>query len=578
MNGYLCISPDVRMGQNVKLSKFINLYGCTIGDNVKIGAFVEIQKNAFIGNNCKISSHTFICEGVTISDDVFVGHNVSFINDTYPRATASGQLQTETDWKVEPTLVKRGASIGSGATILSRVTIGENAIVGAGSVVTKDVPAGSIVAGTPARILRYLDVPAPAISPSEVLMDIPFLDLVTPHVALEEELLSVVRSALTSGRFIGGHEVEAFEHEFAQFCRTDYCIAVSSGTDALRFALLAAGIKKGDIVVTVPNTFIATTEAISQAGALPHFVDVDERTYNMDPAKLRQYLETACRLEPATGRVLNRVTGAPVTAIIPVHLYGQMADLDAILEIAEKYHLLIIEDACQAHGAEYFSMKRNSWKTAGSMSCAAAFSFYPGKNLGACGEGGAVTTNDAQIAHKIRMLRDHGQSKKYYHELEGYNGRLDAIQAGMLRVKLRHLPKWNKARRQAAAQYKALLESIDGVTIPYEPEWSRAVYHLYVIRTVNRDELQEHLAGKHVGTGLHYPVPLHMQKAYAASGYGKGDFPVAERLASEILSLPMFPQLMLNQQQFVAEVIAQQRGMERAAVISCTPAELQQAG
>jgi dTDP-4-amino-4,6-dideoxygalactose transaminase len=399
-------------------------------------------------------------------------------------------------------------------------------------------------------------------------MDIPFLDLATPHVELEEELLSVVRSALTSGRFIGGPEVEGFEREFAQFCQTEHCVGVSSGTDALRFALLAAGVNSGDIVVTVPNTFIATTEAISQAGALPHLVDIDERTYNMDPASLRQYIESECRVDPASGRVFNRMNGAPVAAIIPVHLYGQMADMDAILELAERYHLVVIEDACQAHGAEYFSRKKDTWKRAGSMGRAAAFSFYPGKNLGACGEGGAVTTNDPQIAQKVRMLRDHGQCKKYYHELEGYNGRLDAIQAGMLRVKLRHLAEWNEKRRQAAARYQVLLEPIDGVVIPFEPAWSRAAYHLYVIRTSNRDDLQKHLTDKLVGTGLHYPVPLHLQKAYATSGYEKGDFPIAEKAASEILSLPMFPQLKPEQQQFVAEAIAQQIELERANMVS----------
>lgn len=399
-------------------------------------------------------------------------------------------------------------------------------------------------------------------------MEIPFLDLVTPHVELEAELLPIVRSALTSGRFIGGPEVEDFEREFAQFCQTDHCVGVSSGTDALRFALLAAGINKGDIVLTVPNTFIATTEAISQAGAIPHFVDIDERTYNMDQAALRHYLEKACRVDPANGRVFSRMTGAPVTAIIPVHLYGQMADMDAILELAEMYRLVVIEDACQAHGSEYFSVKQDAWKMAGSMGRAAAFSFYPGKNLGACGEGGAVTTNDARIAQKVRMLRDHGQCKKYYHELEGYNGRLDAIQAGMLRVKLRHLAEWNAKRRQAAARYQELLRSVDGLVTPYEPGWSRAVYHLYVIRTSNRDELQKQLGARLVGTGLHYPVPLHLQKAYAANGYEKGDFPIAEKVASEILSLPMFPQLRHDQQQFVAEVIAQHMETERTNTLS----------
>ena len=370
-------------------------------------------------------------------------------------------------------------------------------------------------------------------------MNVPFLDLVSPHVELEEELLDVVRRTLRSAHFIGGEEVEEFEKEFAQFCQSDHCVAVSSGTDALRFALIAAGIQKGDIVVTVPNTFIATTEAISQAGGVVQFVDIDERTYNMDPELLRKYLEAHPN----------------VKAVVPVHLYGQMADMDPILDLAEKYNLIVIEDACQAHGAEYFSRKHNRWFRAGSMGKAAAFSFYPGKNLGACGEGGAVTTGDPAIAQKNRMLRDHGQSKKYYHEIEGYNGRLDSIQCGMLRVKLRHLPDWTTKRRDAAARYAELLSGVPGIILPYEPDWSRAVYHLYVIRTAQREEMQKSLAAEKIGTALHYPVPLHLQNAYATHGFNKGDFPITEKVASEILSLPMFPQLTAAQQESAAQAI-----------------------
>jgi dTDP-4-amino-4,6-dideoxygalactose transaminase len=370
-------------------------------------------------------------------------------------------------------------------------------------------------------------------------MPIPFLDLVTPHKELEEELLEVVRKALRSARFIGGEEVESFEKEFAAFCGTQHSIGVGSGTDALRFALIAAGVGKGDIVVTVPNTFIATTEAISQTGAQIAFVDIDERTYNMDSAKLQEYLES----HPS------------VKAVIPVHLYGQMCDMDAILNLAKKHNFLVIEDACQAHGAEYFSSAQNKWFKAGSLGVAAAFSFYPGKNLGACGEAGAVTTNDPDIAKKIQMLRDHGQARKYYHDMEGYNGRLDAIQAGFLRIKLRHLPDWNEKRRQAAKRYSELFSDIQEITIPYEPDWSKAVYHLYVIRIKDRESLQKHLADKGIGSALHYPIPLHLQNAYALATHKRGDFPVTEKLAHEILSLPMFPKLDIEKQQNVANSI-----------------------
>ena len=448
MTDYVCIAPDVKLGKNVKLSKFINLYGCEIGDNTKIGAFVEIQKNAKVGKNCKISSHTFICEGVTIEDNVFIGHSVTFINDSYPRATTpDGELQTEKDWKVEPTLVKRGASIGSGATVLSNVVIGENAIVGAGSVVTKDVPANAIVAGNPAKVLRY--VTRSQGSPNEQQRKNSLSGSGQLHQELEAELVAVFQKALRTAGFVGGPMVEEFEREFARFCDTEHCVGVASGTDAVRFALMAAGVQPGDVVVTVPHTFIATTEAITQAGARPDFVDIDERTYNMDPAKLQEYLERECYLDRETGRPYHRKWRAPVTAVVPVHLYGQTADMDPILEIARRYKLIVVEDACQAHGAEYFSKKENRWRKAGSMGQAAAFSFYPGKNLGACGEAGAVTTNDEEIARKMRMLRDHGQSKKYYHDVEGYNGRLDSIQAGILSVKLRHLPEWNRKRQEA---------------------------------------------------------------------------------------------------------------------------------
>jgi len=383
---------------------------------------------------------------------------------------------------------------------------------------------------------------------------IPFLDLVTPHTELERELTNVFRRALRSATFIGGPMVEEFEQSFAKYCNANHSIAVSSGTDALRFAIMACGVTAGDVVVTVPHTFIATTEAISQAGAVPEFVDIDENTCNLSVEMLRQYLTEQCTRDQS-GKLISLRSGRPVTAVVPVHLYGQMADMDSILELADHYGLAVVEDACQAHGAEYFSAKHNRWMKAGSMGRAAAFSFYPGKNLGACGEAGAVTTNEPAVTEKIKMLRDHGQTKKYYHDVEGYNGRLDAIQAGFLQAKLAHLEKWNKQRRERADEYNRLLAKSEAVSCPYEPSWSRAVYHLYVIRTSNRDEVMNHLKEAGIGTGIHYPVPLHLQKAYASLNYSLGDFPVAERVAAEIVSLPMFPQLTANQQASVAEEI-----------------------
>jgi dTDP-4-amino-4,6-dideoxygalactose transaminase len=399
-------------------------------------------------------------------------------------------------------------------------------------------------------------------------VSIPFLDLVGLHDGLEKELISVFQTALKTAGFVGGPMVDKFEREFAHFCEVTHCIGVANGTDAVRFALMAAGVRPGDVAVTVPHTFIATTEAISQTGARPDFVDIDELTHGMDPARLRHYLEQECKIDSISGKLIHRRWNAPVTAVVPVHIYGQSVDMDPILELAKRYRLIVIEDACQAHGAEYYSKMDGRWKKTGSMGHAAAFSFYPGKNLGACGEAGAVTTNNPEIARQIRLLRDHGQSRKYYHEVEGYNGRLDAIQAGILQIKLRYLTEWNRQRREAATGYHALLEGMCScLTLLREPSWSRSVYHLYVVRTGERDKLQKHLTEVGIGTGIHYPVPLHLQHAYRSLGFKRGDFPIAESVAAEILSLPMFPGLTVSQQKRVVEEVASFEGTADALSI-----------
>ena len=397
---------------------------------------------------------------------------------------------------------------------------------------------------------------------------VPFLDLAAIHRELADELVAATRVAIESARFIGGPELDQFEREFAQYCGAKHCIGVASGTDAVRFALMAAGVRPGDAVITVANTFIATVEAISQAGAETEFIDIDERTYEMSVDSLAAYLKS-CRIDAATGRPVGRRTGKPIRAIVPVHLYGQVGDFAGIRAIAEQYGLLVIEDACQAHGAEYLDASASnagSWRRAGSLGKAAAFSFYPGKNLGACGEAGAVTTDDDEVASYIRMIRDHGQSKKYYHQLEGYNGRLDSIQAAYLRIKLRYLDTWNAQRRTAAARYNELLSGLAksaGIVLPYEPASSRGVYHLYVIRTPERDAVAAALNANGVQTGFHYPVPLHLQECYRGWGYGLGSLPVTERVAAEIISLPMFPGLTEQQQTRVA---AQLESAARAGV------------
>lgn len=380
-------------------------------------------------------------------------------------------------------------------------------------------------------------------------MNIPFLDLKTQYREIEHEVLPMVKEAMENAAFIGGPQVSGFETEFAAFCDSKHCVGVNSGTDALRFALLAAGVGPGDEVITVPHTFIATTEAISQVGAKPVFVDIDPKTYNMDHNKLENYLSKRLDGIPTSNQRPATSNQPRPKAVIPVHLYGQPADMGPILEIAQKKNLVVIEDACQAHGALY------KGKKAGSIGVAGCFSFYPGKNLGAYGEGGAVVTQSEDIANKIRMIRDHGQAKKYYHDMEGYNGRLDAIQAGVLRIKLRRLQSWNEARRRNAKLYNELLSPIKGVTVPAEAEGRRHVYHLYVILVDDRDGLQKYLNEKGIGTGLHYPVPLHLQKAYSYQGYKEGDFPVTESVAKRLLSLPMFPELTKAQIEYVAQSI-----------------------
>jgi dTDP-4-amino-4,6-dideoxygalactose transaminase len=361
--------------------------------------------------------------------------------------------------------------------------------------------------------------------------DIPFLDLVAQHRALEDELVAAFRRVLQTAGFVGGPELAAFEAELAAFTGSPGAVAVNSGTDALRFAYMTLGIRPGDEVLTVPNTFIATTEALTQAGATLRFVDVTDRTLTMDP--------------PAAEAAI----GPRTVGLVPVHLYGQPADMDPLLALAQKHGLWVVEDAAQAHGATYRG------RSAGTLGTLGAFSFYPGKNLGACGEGGAVVGAEPAHLETVRRLREHGQSRKYYHETEGYNGRMDAIQAAFLRVKLRHLPAWNAGRRRVAAWYREALAEVPEVRLPVEAPYATHVWHLFVIQAERRDVLQAHLTAHGVGTGLHYPVPLHLQNAYRHLGLGRGAFPVTEQAAEQILSLPMFPELSQEQVEHVADLI-----------------------
>jgi dTDP-4-amino-4,6-dideoxygalactose transaminase len=348
---------------------------------------------------------------------------------------------------------------------------------------------------------------------------VPFLDLAAHHAPLRAEFDRAIAEVIDSGAFAGGPFVEKFEADFSAYNNSLFTIGLGSGTEALWLALLACGIGEGDEVITVPTTFMATAEAITFCGARPVFVDIKPDTYTMDPAGLEAALT------------------AQTKALIPVHLFGQAADMDPILEFARKHDLIVIEDAAQAHGAEYKGRK------VGTLGDAGCFSFYPGKNLGAFGEGGAVVTDNPELQEKIRVLRDHGQVRKYHHTMIGWNCRMDGIQAAVLRVKLQHLDRGNSLRRAHALQYSQVLEELDEVVTPFEASFARHVYHVYAIRVQDRDEVLAFLTEKGIQCGVHYPVPIHLQKAYRGLGYQMGDFPTAERTSREFISLPMFPEL-----------------------------------
>ena len=362
-------------------------------------------------------------------------------------------------------------------------------------------------------------------------MNIPFLDLKAQYQSIKEDVHAAINQVIDSCAFAGGVFVDTFEKEFAKFCNCRHAVAVGNGTEALWLALLSAGVGSGDEVLTVPNTFIATAEAISLCSATPVFVDVEPLYYTMDSTKLEQ------AITPRT------------KAIIPVHLFGQVADMDPIMKIAKSYGLKVIEDASQAHGAEYRG------KLAGSIGHAGCFSFYPGKNLGAYGEAGAVVTNCDQTAAKMRMFRDHGQSRKYHHQIIGWNARMDGIQGAILSVKLKHLPCWTESRRVNAGTYSDLLACIPNIIIPVEANYRKHVYHIYAIRTKNRDQLMNSLGEQGVHCMIHYPVPLHLQDAYKHLGFDIGSFPISEQCAQEYLSLPMYAELTVEQMKYVATTI-----------------------
>jgi len=388
----------------------------------------------------------------------------------------------------------------------------------------------------------------------EAIVKIPFLDLYAQHKEIENEIICAIKKVVKKSNFILGEEVKLFEQEFAKYFNKKFAVGVNSGTDALFLGLLSLGISPGDEVIVPAFTYIATALAVSFTGAKPVFVDIDKDTYNIDPDKVKD--------------VITKKT----KAIIPVHLYGQPADMQPILEIAKKYNLKVVEDAAQAHGALYKikNLRHKTWRIrqelwrkkskiknlkAGSMGDIGCFSFYPTKNLGGCGDGGMIVTNNQKVYEKLLMLRDYGRISKYEHKILGFNSRLDTVQAAILRIKLKYLDRWNALRRNKARLYTDNLKDIESITVPYEADYARHVYHIYAVRVKDRDRIVKKLTKKGISVLIHYPMPLHLQKVYKDLGYKKGDFPVAEKTAQEIISLPMYPHLKEKQIKYIARTL-----------------------
>lgn len=573
-----------------------------VGSGTRIWAFAHILKGALIGRNCNIGDHCFveggaeigndvvvkngvaIWSGVTLQDRVFVGPNVAFTNDHIPRAKVFRE-------EYDRTLICEGATLGANATVVAPATVGRFAVVGAGAVVTRDVGDFEIVIGSPARlngfacecgrrlpfrtsngrhqveatcvcgisyqhkggrVRRAANADKTQVRSGAAAVRVPFVNLRAQYDELRPEIDEVIAKVIDGSAFIGGEAVREFERSFAEYCGTKHAVACASGTDAMQLALMAAGVQSGDEVVTVPNTFIATVEAITRCGAHPVFVDIDSSTYNMSPEALARFLESNCR--QAENVLVDRKTGRPVRAVLPVHLYGLPSDMAAILNIAAKYGLLVVEDACQAHGAEI--RMNDASRRVGNIGDIAGFSFYPGKNLGAMGEGGAVVTNDDSMARNVGIWHDHGQSERYIHvSPHGWNGRLDALQCAILNVKIKKLDEWNSRRRAAAEWYRERLCNMDRVGLPTVPEGKNHVFHLFVIQIPDRDSVQREMTSRGIGVGLHYPIPLHLQEAYRGLGLKRGDFPKAEAAAASILSLPMFPHITESQVDEVCQAL-----------------------
>lgn len=523
IRSHTIIYAGVTMGRNCKVSHSVFVREHTqIGDDVSIGINCVIEHHCLIGNRVRLQGQAGLSEFTVIEEDAWVGPRTLTANVFHPTCEKAKVCLAG------PT-IRKGAIIGGNVFIAPDTEVGERSFVAAGSVVTKAVEPESVVFGNPAKKVSSIDrmrcqfdllKGSPYAQPAMdtiVRSAIPMIDLAAQHQSIKLEVRLAMDRVIMNTRFIGGKELVEFEEAFARFQGVPYAIGVSNGTSAIELALRALGIGPGDEVVTQANSFIATPEAISAVGATPVFVDVTDETNNIDVMKIEAAI---------SGRT---------KAIIPVHLYGELCPMDEIISIARKHGLRVIEDSAQAHGAE------RDGKRAGAWGDAATFSFYPGKNLGAYGDAGAVVTRDEALAHHVAKLKDHGRSEKYVSDIIGGNERMDTLQAAILAVKLKHLTSWNEARRRIAARYVELMAHLP-LRLPRKTTADH-VYHLFVVKTEQRDALQQHLKAAGISTGVHYPVPLHLQPALAHLGYGAGSFHVTERLAGEILSLPMYPEM-----------------------------------
>ncbi len=550
------VDDNVAIGEGTKIWHFSHVQaGAKIGKNCVLGQNVNVGNDVTIGNFVKIQNNVSIYEGVALEDYVFCGPSMVFTNILDPR---SKYPQVGKQYYLK-TLVQEGASLGANCTIVCGHTIGRHAFVGAGAVVTKDVPDHALVLGNPAKIAGWISEAGKKLAfdargeaycekskkryrleqgrvrelavheknGTEKIGGVPLLDLNAQYAPIQDQVMAAMREVFDSKEFILGPKVAELETKLAEYCQCRHAIGVSSGTDAILVALMALGLGPGDEVITSPFSFFATAGCIARVGARPVFVDIDPRTYNIDPDLIE------AKITPAT------------KALMPVHLFGQIAEMDKVMALARQHNLFVIEDAAQALGAEY------QGRRAGAIGEVGCFSFFPSKNLGGCGDGGLVTTNDAVLAEKISVLRAHGGKPKYHHQVIGGNFRLDPLQAAVLMVKLPFLEEQHQGRRRNAAYYDARLS--EAVHRPFVAQEQHMIYNQYTIRTARRDELQHHLNQNKIGNAIYYPIPLHLQKCFDYLGYRAGDCPEAENAAKEVISIPIYAELAPEQ---LDEVIA----------------------